>query len=84
MENSMANYRRKPVKLRSVQWTGNNYEELKEFVGEYLTNKDMDLYVETSRGKLHVSKGDYVVKDKCGNFYPCKPEIMEQLYEGVV
>ena len=33
---------------------------------------------------IHVaSVGDYIIKGIKGEFYPCKPDIFEQTYEGV-
>jgi hypothetical protein len=86
----MAKYRKKPVVIEAVQWTGDNIAEIQmfmrpdwpEYMGEF---SDMDeiLGINTLEG-LHVARlNDWVIKGIKGEFYPCKPDIFEQTYEPV-
>ena len=45
------NYRKKPVVIEALQWTGDNPEEVREFVGDSLS-KNVDDYVNLIRLKL--------------------------------
>lgn len=87
-------YKKKPVSIRACKWTGNNYDELKEFVGGSLTvdinrsflrshDFDMSLTIKTLEGDMKVSLGDYIIKGVRGEFYPCKAGIFEETYERV-
>ena len=87
-------YCRKPIVVEAIQWTGNNTDEVLEFGRgkikhrqyKYSPNgKDIlygeELYVETLEGELRANKGDYIIKGVRGEFYPCKPDIFEKIYE---
>ena len=39
--------------------------------------------IKTLNGTHICSKGDYIIKGVQGEFYPCKPDIFEQIYEQV-
>lgn len=76
-------YRKKPVVIEAIQWTGHNISDICKF-----THKDVShllvngqLYITTLEGYLHASVGDYIIKGVQGEFYPCKPDIFEQTYE---
>ena len=79
-------YRKKPVIIEAVIWTGNNIDEVKELAKSAVENiifVDNNLYIETLEGNMNVSVGDYVIKGIAGEFYPCKPDIFKQTYETV-
>ena len=84
-------YRKKPVVIKAVQWTGDNGEEINNFCGNNATFITSCLgnvvfcclSIETLEGIMHVSTGDYIIKGVNGEFYPCKPDIFEKTYEEV-
>lgn len=87
-------YKKKPVIIESVVWTGFNLKEILEFMGvstvglgyevlEHFTDEH-GLFITTLEGELHASEGDYIIKGVQGEFYPCKPDIFAQTYEEVV
>ena len=79
-------YRKKPVIVEAVTWTGNNIEEVKELAKnavEHIIFVDNNLYIETLEGNMNVSVGDYIIKGIEGEFYPCKPDIFKETYETV-
>ena len=94
----MPKYRKKPVVVEAVRWTGSNLEEIRNFVGSDLieecvelfdikrTLKEMlvDIAIDTLEGTMRVDYGDYIIKGIQGEFYPCKPDIFEQTYEEVI
>ena len=81
----MAKYRKKPMVIEAVQWTGNNLKELKQMEG---FNESYDLYcgklrIKTLEGIITVSVGNYIIRGVNGEFYPCKSYIFEKTYEIV-
>ena len=79
-------YRKKPVVVEAVIWTGNNIDEVKELAKSAVENiifVNNNLYIETLEGNMNVSIGDYIIKGIAGEFYPCKPDIFKETYETV-
>ena len=87
-------YRKKPVVIDAIQWTGINLSEIKMFVGDKLEYNIIDtawevgkgrpcvlMKIKTLEGKMEASEGDYIIKGVNGEFYPCKPDIFEKTYE---
>jgi len=78
-------YRKKPVVIDAIQFTGSNFAECKEYIGK--DNIDNTLKypnIITSEGVMAVNAGDYIIKepfDKVRQFYPCKPDIFELTYD---
>lgn len=77
-------YRKKPVVIDAIQWNGENFQEISEFVGEYLIETEKSIQIKTLEGNHILSVGDYIIKGIKGEFYPCKPDIFEKTYEQVI
>ena len=81
----MSKYRKKPVVVEAVQWTGENYDEIAEFMKD--AEEDYFLSEESRRiylgGLMFAIAGDYIIKDENGVFHPCEPEIFHKSYEEV-
>ena len=76
-------YRKKPVVVEVVQWTGDNIDEVLEFGQgkiKYINGKPT---IETLEGTLTASKNDYIIKGIKGEYYPCKPDVFANTYEEV-
>jgi hypothetical protein len=78
-------YRKKPVVIDAIQWTGENRHELERFI---TTRRDMlshstVISIHTLEGTMRAEIGDYIIKGVQGEFYPCKPDIFEATYEKV-
>lgn len=89
---SVQRYRKKPIEVEAVQYTGGNNREIEGFVGDQclyfaraITGEEQNpqLHIRTLEGDMHVSKGDWIIKGVKGEFYPCKPDIFDQTYEPV-
>lgn len=78
-------YRKKPVVIDAVQYTGDNKSEIIEFtVGHARTNTGYrHLTISTLEGKYKADVGDWIIQGVKGEFYPCKPDIFEATYEKV-
>ena len=79
----MPKYRKKPVVIEAVKFTGDNWGDIETFVPSGKYHDDGTFSIPTLEGLMHVSVGDYVIKGVQGEFYPCKPDIFEQTYEPV-
>lgn len=86
-------YKRKVAVVEAVQWQGNNFKEIMEFSNcSNLIREALDfnnkpyglLYIETLEGRHIANIGDFIIKGIKGEFYPCKPEIFELIYEKVI
>jgi hypothetical protein len=79
-------FKKKPVIIEAVQWTGQNQFEIMDFCKTcYLTSSGTvrDLYINTLEGDMLANEGDYIIKGVAGEFYACKPEIFALTYENV-
>jgi murein L,D-transpeptidase YafK len=88
------NYVKKPVVIQACQWTGDNYEELKEFTNDQLFFKELaqntfngaytvPIYVKTLEGDMQAPIGAYILRGIKGEFYPCAQDIFEETYMEV-
>lgn len=77
-------YRKKPVVVEAVQWTGENHAEMCEFIEPeaFEIIPRIGLVIHTLEGDHHASPGDYIIKGVNGEFYPCKPDIFAKTYES--
>jgi hypothetical protein len=86
-------WRKKPVVVEAVEWTGSNLREVIDFIGlnpsavkwtweEYEEVVRADgLKIFTLEGPLMATIGDYIIKGINGEAYPCKPDIFAKTYE---
>lgn len=93
----MAKYKKKPIVVEAIRWTGSNLEEIRNFVGSDLIEECVELFdikrtlkkmlvdiaIETPEGTMRVDYGDYIIKGVQGELYPCKPDIFLATYEEV-
>lgn len=75
-------YRKKPVVIEAVQFTGKlsdieslNVPEVSQELGSNTCQ------IPTLEGVMTASPGDWIIKGVNGEFYPCKPDIFEKTYE---
>lgn len=76
-------YRKKPVEVEAVRWTGRNDKEMKEFLGltsSWWLNVADSITIDTPGEKDIVKIGDWIIKDG-GGFYPCGAETFDATYE---
>lgn len=78
-------YRKKPVIIEAMQWTGKNFDRIVMFCNKIKSacTYTEELVIETLEGNMTASKGDYIIRGVKGEFYPCKPDIFEATYEEV-
>ena len=84
-------YRKKPVVIEAVQYTGKNKREVLKFAMPDLSEDalnaaeimNLPVVIGTLEGDMTVSVGDFVICGVKGEFYPCKPDIFEATYDAV-
>lgn len=93
-KSSFTKFRKKPVVIEAVQWTGTNTFLITEFmfgkcekytiIPSQGLDEDGIVLIGTLEGTMTAIVGDWIIKGVNGEFYPCKPDIFEKSYEEVV
>lgn len=87
-------YRKRPLEVEAIQYTGPKaIHKMKEVWPDFtnhskfislLSSGDSEpvtlITIHTPEGVLSVRMGDYVVRGIEGEFYPCKKDIFEESY----
>lgn len=80
-------YRKKPVVISAVQWTGENVNEIQEFCANAKFGVEIGgskkLEIQTLEGTMRADIRDYIIRGVKGEFYPCKPDVFEKTYEPI-
>lgn len=91
-------FRKKPVIIEALQWTGKNHRKMFDFltgtVDQPMTTTGDHFYIDhnkvagglvirTLEGEHLASIGDYIITGVKGKRYPCKPDVFEMTYEPV-
>ena len=89
-------YRKKPVVIEAIRWTGKNWKELLKFIPAVgnmwwlkngsvggLSEMKQPVILKTLEGNMQANIGDWIIKGVKGEFYPCKPDIFKSTYEKV-
>jgi hypothetical protein len=91
----MPMFRKKPLVIEAVEWTGENLREVIDLIGLHPSVKDWPweeyenvvridgLKIFTLEGPLMADVGDHIIKGIQGEAYPIKPDIFEKTYEPV-
>lgn len=82
----MTKYRKKPVVIEALLWTGSNLDDVLAFccgdaTYEQMAKGSAAVVIKTLEGQHIASIGDFIIKGVHGEFYPCKPDIFEKTYE---
>ena len=81
-------YRKKPIIIEAIQWTGFNINEVRQFMKPKYPAMSHEvkpncLIISNLEGNYYASLGDWIIKGIKGEFYPCKPDIFEETYEHI-
>lgn len=82
----MPKFRKKPIVIEAIKWTGSNIEELTAFTFGFvsLQREGFYLIIPTLEGDHKANPGDWIIKGVKGEFYPCKPDIFIAIYDIVL
>lgn len=82
----MPKFRKKPVVIEAVQWTGDNAAEVTAFRGGACLFDADGPIIDTLEGNMKAMPGDWIIKEPHPTggrqFYPCKPDIFAATYEA--
>lgn len=80
---SVGRYRKRPVVIDAIQWLGDNFVAVDEFVAcNHVTNpREGRVAIETLEGTMVATIGDWIIRGVNGEFYPCKDDIFVKTYE---
>lgn len=84
----MAKYRKKPVVVEAIQYTGDNATEISNWTKQLSSERYIEegpdyLLIQTLEGTMKAIPGDFIIKGVKNEYYPCKPDIFEQTYEKI-
>lgn len=81
----MRKFRKKPVTIEAVQFSGNNWNEIAKFINTKYKAfcEERYIIIQTLEGNMRADPGDWIIRGVNGEYYPCKPEIFEKTYEEV-
>lgn len=86
----MPRFRKKPIEVEAVKFTGRNDEEVLSFCDGAADDPLADrptIVIHTREGDMTAEVGDWIIKEPRPTadrrFYPCKPDIFEATYESV-
>ena len=82
-------YRKKPVVVDAIQWTGDNFNEVVYNFSGIISGlrEDNKLDIQTLEGCMTANIGDYIVKGESSkqgiHFWPVKEDYFNEHYEKV-
>lgn len=82
--NQPKRYRKLPVEITAIQFTGDNDRAIADFVCDaaYLYAAANPAWIiHTLEGDMTAEVGDFIIRGVAGEFYPCKPDIFEATYQ---
>lgn len=95
----MVRFRKRPLEVAAVRWTGDNAAQIKDFVGcrqdngepRFLLPEEISGVWETAKiwaGAEHdwlaCPVGHWVIRGIRGEFYPCADDVFKATYEPIV
>lgn len=84
----MPRYRKKPVVIDAIQYTGGNINEIWDAFGAGPiygpVEDDTSIYVDTTEGRMEAPPGWWIIRGVEGEIYACKPSVFDATYEPVV
>jgi hypothetical protein len=87
----VAQFKKKPVVIEAIQFTGSNQFDVLAFCRPNLSPDALNgaqvmklpVIITTIEGDMKASPGDWIIKGVKGEFYPCKPDIFAATYDAV-
>lgn len=85
----ISTYRKKPLVVEALQWTGFNLDEVMGFCPVIRAETELlvsdrfpELFIRTLEGEMHVSLNDFIIKGVRGEFYACKSDVFWETYDS--
>lgn len=81
------NYKRRPIEVQALEWKGDNLDLIRDFmVGAdkvLVEEVNGDLKLFSLDGYMTCHQGDYIIRTKFDEVYPCSKHRFEDIYEPV-
>ena len=76
-------FRRRPVLVDAVQWTGWNWDELEAFAPGVLRldAAEKAVFVATLEGPIRADPGHWIVRGVKGEHWPVRDDVFQEAYE---
>lgn len=85
--NQPGRYRKRPVEVDAIRWSGDNWDAIEKFAGGHATfhGGDIDVWIEKSKTwRQALPVGDWIIAERDGvGFYPCTADQFADTYEAV-
>lgn len=92
-EERVAKYRKLPIEVEAVRWTGSNLSEMASFAGAMFQENGPEdqaedpemtaqIYDELHSTWVSLRTGDWVLRGIKGEFYPCAAEVFQATYQS--
>lgn len=88
----MASFRKRPVVVEAVRWTGDEIEGGAPWwitaalrvscgdTGSIVRSHDI-VVIHAAEGTMRADPGDWIIRGVDGGLYPCRPDVFEATYE---
>jgi hypothetical protein len=77
-------YRKKPIVIDAIQWTGKNISEVSAFVKQRLIIDEQNtLHIKTGNVNTVIVEGSYIIIGPDNVLFPCSEKAFERIYEPV-
>lgn len=95
-DQQVGRFRKKPVEVEAIQFTGGNHQDVSAFMGcecgfgnpvrddcpyDHSKAGPRFVFIRTLEGTHRADRGDWIIRGVQGEFYPVKPAIFEETYE---
>lgn len=78
-------YIKKPIPVEAIQWNGNNFNEIYDFIiGQPIVVTTFnELVISTLEGDMKAPVGSWIIRGPLGEYYPCRQEVFKETYEAI-
>lgn len=85
--NTARKFRKRPVTIEAMQLTdAKSVLDIEEWINSVTTGYQTNpptIWIDTLEGRMTANAGDWIIKGVNGEFYPCKPDIFNKIYQEV-
>lgn len=80
-------FRKLPIEVQAVRWTGKNSDEMTKFAGDSFEHRKSEetalVFDKLHNSWINVFEGNWIIKGIKGEFYPIDHDVLMQTYAGL-
>lgn len=76
-------YKKRPLVVEALQWTGVNFDEMSEFCNVIKDRHGTTITLDTLEGPMMAYAGAYVVKGLVGEYWAVREDVFKGSYDPV-